>query len=200
MEFLSIEDLLKDCAKKKSKPKGRGERLNAWDKFYTLYAFDEIKYHKLCEQFPNENRYKLRQQCYVLDDEGKRRPLGDEKYILSYKKLRQIMQKLANYVYYNDIFNQQDCISVDFSSFTLFIEKYKAGEYKWRLKEFNGQNFETREVEIKGTWQMPLKERYLRHWYALRLIECGENIEDACEKARKADLTRGYNDRKYKLR
>lgn len=190
MEFNTIEELLSNyAAENQTSLKGkRSERKNAWDKFYTLFAFDEIKYHKLCEENPKENRYKLRRLCYVLDAEGNKQPLGDEKYILRTKYLRNIMQKLAMHVPHAETFNQNDSIALDYPHFTLYIEKYKSEPYFWFGQSFNGQNFTTSELEIKGTWQLSLKERYLRHWLALKYVELGNNIDTACKMAQIADL------------
>lgn len=189
MGFATIEELLTNVSTRASAPKGkRAERKNVWDKFYTLYAFDEIKYHVLCEENPKANRYKLRNQCYALDDNGNRQPLGDEKYILSYKKLRNVMQRIAMHVTHDETLNQNDSITINYPSYTLYIEKYKPEPYKWFGQTFKGQNFTVCEVEIKDTWQMSIKERYLRHWYALKLIESGESVENACRMAKSAKL------------
>lgn len=181
MEYGTIEELLSGLAPT-VKTNKRTVRNNNWDKFYTLYAFNFIKYHKLCAQFPLTNRYKLRQQCYVLED-GEKQPLGDERNILRYKALNGIRSRLAHYVSGGLCTTQGSSVVTEYNNFTYYREMYMAEEYNWCGSAFNGKEFVIEEVELKGTWQLSLRERYLRHWLALKYVERGTDIETACEKA-----------------
>lgn len=99
------------------------------------------------------------------------------------------MQRIAMYVTHDETLNQNDSIIINYPSYTLYIERYKPESYNWFGQTFNGQNFTIQEVEINDTWQLSLKERYLRHWLALKYLEQGKNnVEKACNMAKNADL------------
>lgn len=188
-------------------PKVKEKLSETWDKFYTVYMFDEIKYHKLCKEQGVTNRHELKKQCYVLDDDGKRIYLGDENHIFRIKNLHSIQMELANYC--KDLrthinYWEGDCSeSVVRDYYTLFYERYDKGTYthgkvkpvkkvtKSQLSLFDietPQNeyrilnaWEYYAVELNNTWQLSIKERVLLHLEVLRLCKKGMSLEDACK-------------------
>lgn len=107
-----------------------------WDKFYSVYMFDNIKYHKLVKDNPGVERNKLKDQCYITDENGLRVHLGDEESIYRIKTLHQIQKALATYAMYlrNKINNylEENCSGeVKQKSFTFFYERYDKCFYYW---------------------------------------------------------------------
>ena len=185
----------------KEKPKPKRVRFSKpdWVNFYTIYAFNEIKYHDICNAFSNHNWFKLYKypelpierltNCtlydinlfielsYVLDN-GQKQHLGDEKHIFRYKTLNKIKELIANYIDYH---SQQQELKTEY--YTLFIEEYIDDYYTYKGTQYKGQNFKIIEVEINNTWQLSIKQRLLIHIEALRLLRKGLDIEEACRLA-----------------
>lgn len=170
-----------------------------WDKFYSVYAFNETKYHDICDAFEKHKWLKLykypelrineltnctrkdkerfKKLSYVLE-EGQKQHLGDEKHIYRYKTLNKIKELIANYIDYH--FTEQNQES---EYYTLYIEEYTDDYYTYRGTQYKGQNFKVVEVEINNTWQLSIKQRLLIHLEALRLLRKGLDIEEACRLA-----------------
>lgn len=180
----------------------------AWDKFYSVYMFDEIKYHKLCKEYPNENRKTLKMQCFIYDEDGKRVHLGDEKHIFRIQDLHIIQELLAEYCkeLYKEInFFEKNCsASIKKEYYTLFYECYDKGTYTYGIPK--KQDFRPKpqltlfdleptptnqyrilnpwssfQVELNNTWQLPIKTRLLLHLEVLRLCKKGETLEAAAK-------------------
>lgn len=181
-----------------------------WDKFYSVYMFDNIKYHKLCKQFPNESREELKNKCYVLDESNNRIYLGDARNIYRVKTLHQVQELLATYCMNlrNKIKNYWDLhcsAEVKFNDFTFYYERYDKGSYVYytspnvktvtkntpQLSLFEVEKpsnvFEIRQpheicqVELNNTWQMSIKDRLKLHIAVLRLCRKGVDIRIACK-------------------
>lgn len=168
-----------------------------WDKFYSVYAFNETKYHDICDAFKNHKWFKLykypelriheltnctskdkelfKELSYVLDEEGQKQHLGDEKHIYRYKTLNKVKELIANYIDYH--FTNKKPGS---EYYTLYIEKYTDVYYTHQGTQYKGQKFKIIEVEINNTWQLSIKQRLLIHLQALRLLRQGHSIEEAC--------------------
>ena len=184
----------------------------AWDKFYSVYMFDEIKYHKLCKEKPTENKTLLKRQCYVLDDDGKRIHLGDEKHIFRANILRNVQTELAEYCRelrgQLNMFEKNCSDSIVTQFYTLYYERFDKGTYLYgRPKnKVNANNsmgtgqlglfsflekpsneFEIKipwdsfEVELNNTWQLPLGQRVLLHLKTLRLCRQGYSLTEAAK-------------------
>lgn len=176
-----------------------------WDKFYSVYAFNETKYHDICDAFEKHKWLKLykypelkieeltnctrkdkerfKKLSYVLE-EGQKQHLGDEKHIYRYKTLNKVKELIANYIDYH--FTEQNHES---EYYTLYIEKYTDDYYTHQGTQYKGQNFTITEVEINNTWQLSIKQRLLIHLKALRLLRQGYSIEEACKLA--SAITKG---------
>ena len=173
-----------------------------WDKFYALYAFDEIKYHKLLEGYIKDNNLKgiydidkqlladYKEQCYVLNEYGEKKPLGDEKHIFKYKLLQKLYEEIAKYVSYplsleDSIFKQDGLI--------VYISHFKKGQYKWfdidKRKEntFTGRKFNIIQAEIENTWDLPIKDRVLLHIKLLRLLKQGYKVKDSIKQIKERE-------------
>ena len=177
-----------------------------WVKFYSVYAFNESKFHDICDAFEKHKWLKLYKypelriheltNCtskdkvlflnlsYALDEEGQKQHLGDEKHIYRYKTLNKIKELIANYIdyHYTEELPQSEY-------FTLYIEKYTDDYYTYRGTQYKGENFVIAEVEINNTWQLSIKQRLLIHIKALRLLRQGHSIEEACKRA--SAITKG---------
>ena len=177
-----------------------------WDKFYSVYMFDNIKYHKLVEKYPNTNLSELKEKCFVRDDKGNRIHLGDEKHIYRYKTLQAIQEALATYCmhYQKRITNYwtKNCSGmVKFSDFTFFYERYDVGTYEYGLAKTKPSNqltlfniekpsniyniripHEIYQVELNNTWRLSLKQRVKLHAEVLRLCRKGVDIKCACRR------------------
>lgn len=155
-----------------------------WDKFYTVYSFDEIKYHKLCKQYPNSDRTQLKQQCYVLDESGKRQYLGDENHIFRISVLHNIQNELSKYCVdkrkYLDYWQKDSSTSYKADYYTLYYERYDKGVYVFEGKEYKILNpHDYYEVELNNTWQLPIKQRVLLHLKVLKMCRNGMSLEEA---------------------
>ena len=179
---------------------------NEWDKFYSVYMFDNIKYHKLCKQQPNVDRSILKNQCYVFDENGQRVHLGDEKHIYRISTLHHIQELLATYCpsQKKKITNYWDkhCSGmVKFTDFTFFYERYDVGTYEYgiaKVKQTNqltlfniekpsnifniSEPHEIYQVELNNTWRLSLKQRIKLHAEVLRLCRKGVDIKCACRR------------------
>ena len=189
--------------------KGRPKRIRppepVWDKFYSVYAFNEIKYHDLCDAFEKHKWLKLykypeldiaqltnctrhnkklfKELSYVLDN-GQKQHLGDEKHIYRYKTLNKVKELIANYIDYHFKESKHQT-----EYYTLYIEDYTDDYYTYRGTQYKGQRFRITEVEINNTWQLSIKQRLLIHLEALRLLRKGLDIEEACKRA--SAITKG---------
>lgn len=178
-----------------------------WDKFYTVYMFDDIKYHKLCKEQPTADRERLKLQCYIKDENGKRIHLGDEKHIYRVRALQRVQEELAEYC--KDLrsklnfFNDDGSASIETEYFTLYYEYYAQGEYTYGAEVENKADntpqlslFDTGsrsnvyrilnpwdffEVEIKNTANKSIKERLSIHLKVLALCKQGISLYNAAK-------------------
>lgn len=182
------------------------DNAKTWDKFYSVYMFDNIRYHKLVDAHPEKTLSELKEKCYVRDENGARIHLGDEKHIYRYKTLQAIQEALATYCmkYQKRISNYWDkhCSGkVEFNDFTFFYERYDVGTYEYgiaKVKQTNqltlfniekpsnifniSEPHEIYQVELKNTWRLSLKQRIKLHAEVLRLCRKGVDIKCACRR------------------
>lgn len=148
-----------------------------YDKFYSLWAFDEIGYHKhLKKVFKERNirgaydlsleeRKKLREKFYVLDDFGEKIILGDQKHIFRSHLLWRILSEI----------------------YAQFAMKYALYE---DVTNIDGLLFYQEELqcEIDGFQMKSLKVRVLAHLELLRLLKKGYDIKESVKRVRKEFL------------
>ncbi len=194
------------------KKKSRIRSAPIWKKFYSVYQFDFILYHKICadvvEKAPfnpfslncslkiftlylvyyalcsNLTRYdepKIRKLCFVLDDDFKKVPRGDEKHIYRIRSLQQIHTKLFDYAHLSP-----------FATESLVKRLSKTPREFWtledtgiicRIKDLNEKGYTVHfdeefgnQLEIKGTEMMSLKDRLKAHISLLRRLKRGESL------------------------
>ena len=178
-----------------------------WDKFYTVYMFDDIKYHKLCKEQPTTDRESLKLQCYIKDEYGKRIHLGDKKHIYRLRSLQRIQEELAEYCKdlrsKIDYFNDDGSSSVETEYFTLYYEYFAQGSYTYgaevesktndtpQLSLFDvgnkGNEYKILkpwlyfEVELKGSDKKSIKEKISSHLKCLALCRQGISLYDAAK-------------------
>ena len=85
-------------------------KIPCYKKIYSVYQYDQKKYHKIYKKiqqlaikynesiFYNTNPYRVLSLCYVKDEENQRKHLGDIKHIFRYKTLENIFKEIANYI------------------------------------------------------------------------------------------------------
>lgn len=154
-----------------------------WDKFYSVYAFDEIKYHKLlAEYFKEHNKlgiYDLtnreigviRKQCYALDKEKQKQHLGDEKHIYRYAILNKIQTELSKYLEYS--ISKKNYTDLN-NGLIMWKESY---EVKNKIVNYY-------QIEIIGTENLSLKERVIKHLTLLRLLRNKVPVTEAVKLCR----------------
>lgn len=144
-------------------------QMEQYDKFYTVYMFDNIKYHKLLKQFFKEHnrfgvydlsekeRKDLKKQCYVLDDEGLRIPLGDERHIFRIAVLQKLHEKI--YMLFSNNFYGFETEPENIDGLIFYPDELQA--------------------ELEGTWNLSIKERVLIHIALLKLLRNKLPIKEA---------------------
>lgn len=135
-------------------------------KFYTIYQYDRNKFKEMMKQWikteEGQNRTyetlkakqdEVLEQCYILDETGKRKRDCDEKHIFRYGAL----QNIRSQIYQEIMFKR--------------IEGY-------RLKEgFIVMDYDGEQAEINNTWQLPLKDRIRLHLKLLRRLRENYTVE-----------------------
>lgn len=129
-------------------------------KFYTVYQYDRIKFKKLLrkeiarlkpksdEEFKEiQNRILI--ECYIRDENGKRKRDTDEKHIFRYRSLENILNYLYNKLGPRADENVCSCF-FDAKEIILYPDEEQA--------------------EIKGTERLPVFERIKIHIRLLRKV------------------------------
>lgn len=155
-------------------PKKEKNRDAKWDKFYSLYMFDEIKYHKLVKSYLNANKLvtysdipaeelkRIKNSCYIRDELGQRRPLGDCKHIFRYRTLYKLLAELGAVLTHGVVF--QDDV-VYYHSFAGCFFKISIDYYK------NGNKYVCEKLaEVEGSSDLSIKQRVLLHLKVLRKL------------------------------
>ena len=145
-----------------------------YDKFYSLFAFDEIGYHKELKKIikqrnlkgvyciPLAERKEIREKFYVRDIYGDKMPKSDEKHIFFIKVLHNI---------YNEIY----------SMLALGMAMYED------ITELDGLLFyqEELQAEIDGFQMKSIRIRLKAHIELLRRLRRGYTIKESVKKVRK---------------
>lgn len=169
-----------------------------WDKFYTVYMFDQTKYHRLMEAVVNKDESKLsaderellkgytifqreeiKEFCYVRDNEGNKKPLGDERHIFRIRTLHKIYAKLYEYAHLNPLLAKEEVINrLKYQDDLTLAES----AIICRLKYLNNKGYTIHfdelgnTLEIKGTELLPIAERVKAHIDLLRRLKRGERL------------------------
>lgn len=161
-------DIKVDIAQTSSKRLKLSSEEPQYDKFYTLYAFDEIGYHRELKHIikkqklkgvyclPLAERKKIRNKHYSLDINGDRMPKSDEKHIFRISVLHKI---------YNAIYSH-------------FLFKFALNE---DVTNIDGLLFyqEELQAEIDGMQMKSIEDRIYTHLTLLRLLKQGKEIKEA---------------------
>lgn len=149
-----------------------------WDKFYSVFAFDEIKYHKLLADYFKEHNlngiydltknelHSLKKQCYIISENGLLKHRGDEKHIFRYAVLYKIQSELCNYIEHT--IPENDNLDLN-NGLVIWKESYES-----RKRIINEL-----QIEIKGTERLSLYERVKKHIKLLRLLKKGWEVKEA---------------------
>lgn len=177
-----------------------------WDKFYTVYMFDQTKYHRLMEAVVNKDESKLfaeerellkgytifqreeiKELCYVRDNEGNKKPLGDERHIFRIRTLHKLYAKLYEYAHLNpllakeEVINRlqyQDDLTLAESAFLCRLQELNQKGYSIYFDYYykKGKLVLDNMLEIKGTELLPIAERVKAHIDLLRRLKRGERL------------------------
>lgn len=170
-----------------------------WDKFYTVNMFDNTKYHSYMEAVANRDfaklsdsekellqgftafqREEIKELCYVRDDDGNKKPLGDEHHIFRLKTLHKIYSKLYEYAHLNPLLANEKTINrLKYQQDLTLCES----AIICRLKDLNNKGFKVNfdddfgnTLEIEGTEMQSIKERLKAHLDLLRRLKRGEKL------------------------
>lgn len=156
-------------------------------KFYSIYQYDREKFTKLLkiwlETNEGENRtletLKAKQSeilelCYVKDAEGNLLRDSDENHIFRYPTLAKIYNLIYNLIGANPFIDnyEQDGLRV-------IRDIYTEEDYEYQGKTYKGQKFVNVSASIKGTDNLPIKQRVIIHIRLLRLLRKGLSIKEA---------------------
>lgn len=120
-----------------------------YDKFYSLFAFNEIKYHKLLLRVIRRyklngvydltylQRKKLKEKCYVLDEFNQKKSLGDQRHIFRYTALHSILEKI--YLTHSYNFDKRNEKPFNWDGLVFYPDEQQA-----ELKDFQNADLKTR--------------------------------------------------------
>lgn len=164
-------DIRVDAAQTSSKRLKSSSEEPQYDKFYTLYAFDEIGYHRELKHvitkrklkgvycLPLAERKRIRNKHYSLNVNGERMPKSDEKHIFRIR----ILHKIYNATYSHFLFKfalHEDVTNID--GLLFYQEELQA--------------------EIDGMQMKSIETRIYAHLKLLRLLKQGKSIKEAVMK------------------
>ncbi len=156
-------------------------------KFYSIYQYDRDKFTKLLkiwlETDEGKNRtletLKAKQDeilelCYVRDKDGHLLRDSDENHIFRYPTLAKIYNLIYNLIGANPFVKryEQDGLIVS-------RDVYTKEDYIYQGKIYKGQEFVNVSASIKGTDNLPIKQRVIIHIRLLRLLRSGFSIKEA---------------------
>lgn len=167
-----------------------------WDKFYTVYMFDQTKYHRYMEAVANVDysklsveeidllknytvfqREEIKELCYVRDEDNKKIPLGDEQHIFRLRVLHKIYHKLYEYAHLNPLLAKEEIINRLKYQQDLTLDE---SAILCRLRDIDNKgytvHFDDYTLEIKGTEMLSIAERLKAHIELLRRLKNGEKL------------------------
>lgn len=156
-------------------------------KFYTIYQYDREKFTKLLKIWLETDEGKNRtldtlkakqdeilEHCYKRDENGNKLRDSDENHIFRYPTLAKIYKLIYNQIGANpfNTFYEQDGLIVS-------RDVYTKEDYTYQGKIYKGQKFVNVSASIKGTDNLPIKQRVIIHIRLLRLLRKGLSIKEA---------------------
>lgn len=159
-----FEELEQEYQKLKAKPERIRYDIPTYEKFYSIYQYDRIKFRELMNAWlkTDEGKHRtletLRQtqesilnQCYILDSNGKPKRDCDEKHIFRVS----FLQKLHEQIFQEIMFKRMSGKLLKGDIVIIHDEEQQA--------------------EIKDSWQMSIKDRIKVHIKLLRKLR-KENV------------------------
>lgn len=153
-------------------------------KFYTLYQYDRKKFTKLLKIWLETDEGKNRtlktleakqneilELCYIRDKNGHLLRDSDENHIFRYPTLAKIYNLIYNLIGANPFVEsyEQDGLIVS-------RDVYTKEDYTYQGKVYKGQEFVNVSASIKGTDNLPIKQRVKMHIKVLRVLRDRDNI------------------------
>ena len=137
-----------------------------YEKFYTIWQYDRLKFRVLMNEWlrTDEGKYRTLEtlrakqkevldQCYILDEYGNKKRDCDEKHIFRYGTLERIHEAI-----YNEIM-------------------FKRIEGKRYVGDEITLNDEEMQAELKDTWQLSIRDRIKVHIKLLRRLRENNAVE-----------------------
>lgn len=153
-----------------------------YEKFYTLYQYDRLKFRSLMNKWleteDGKNRTletlkakqkEILEECYIRDKKGNKLRDCDEPYILSIGRLQRGHELIFKELQTQGIITAFDITHrlAHMIAPEIFEEKPYEREYK---KMCFVVHHEEKQAELKGTWRLPIKERIRLHVEVLRKL------------------------------
>lgn len=124
---------------------------------------------------------KIRELCFILDAEGKKQFLSDEKHIFRVRTLQNIYTKLFEYAEFPLFVNNfsvkaaQTAKELSFSDAALLCKVEQLQKQGFRV-HFDNDTTLSPQLEIAGTEMLPIKERLKAHIELLRYLKNGGRL------------------------
>lgn len=195
----------------------KGKRIHPpaeFEKFYSVWAYYDTKFNDLCKMISQRNyskinRYpditkelldgltlhdtdKIKNLCWVLDDEGQKRHLGDKKHIFRTKTLKNLRALLVEFLDYETLMSfaqiGENEIIKDFGDFVYYEERYTTEFYIYQGTRYKGQQFTTKDIELKWVVDADIKTQVKTYIKVLRLCRGGLPLQEAVQKVKKEYL------------
>lgn len=149
--------------------------------FYYLYIsnFSLLIYYLLVNSLTKFDEPKIRELCFILDNNGNKQHLGDEKHIFRYKTMQCIYLKLYEYAKF-PLFTNESLInrltyekdmSIADAGILGRLQQLSNRGYTIHFDEINGN-----QLEITGSEMLPLKARLRIHIKLLKHLKHGGNL------------------------
>lgn len=149
----------------------------SYRKVYSVYQYDREKFARIYKKlqavsirlnnpkiYYRVNPYKILSRCYVLDEEGYKQSLGDERHIFRYKVLQSIFNEIGQYlIIAYELLPNEDVIKYLFKRTNLIL--------------YESEN--SYQAELYETIDEPIKTRIKTHITLLRGLYKGLGIEEA---------------------
>lgn len=153
-----------------------------YKKVYSVYQFDWNKYTRFWRTlryraykilntrgmvpaqryWDSINPYTIIKRCFILDELGRPKHLGDERHIYRIDSLHRIHHKIYDY-----------------------CEKEALQTYGVSKQYGLICHIEDEQAELENTWQLPIKQRLKLHIQVLRNLQKGLNLEESVKEIRK---------------
>lgn len=154
-----FEELEKEYKKIREKPERIRYEIPTYEKFYSIYQYDRLKFRELMNAWLKTKEGKERtleslrkaqegilEQCYILDENGKRKRDCDEVHIFRISALQKIREQIFNEI------------------------MFKRMSGKLLKGDFITICYEEQQAEIKDSWSMSIKDRVKAHIKLLRKL------------------------------